>query len=329
MLPVSVPPGTSISATIFGAIRNAVALQDTHDAVFFIADLHAITERYTPALLASHTLTTAAVYLACGVDPVRTTLFVQSQVPAHSQLARLLGAVTSVGALKRMIQYKEKSSKQGGDASLALLDYPVLMAADILLYQADLVPVGDDQRQHLELTRELAVRLNREFAGNSGPLLKVPDALILPEGARLMSLTDGTRKMSKSDPDDNSRINLMDSPDVIRAKIKRAKTDSIRGLEFGNPARPEAHNLLTIYQLLSGRSKEEVAAQCTSMGYGEFKPLLTEAIISVLSPIQERYRRILQDEDELQVVLKTGRERAESIANETLKRVSKAMGFLV
>ena len=228
-----------------------------------------------------------------------------------------------------MIQFKEKAVKQGLDASLSLLDYPVLMAADILSYQADLVPVGDDQRQHLELTCELAERFNRQFSGSSGDLLlKVPKALIVSEGARLMSLTDGTKKMSKSDPDDNSRINLMDKPDAIRAKVKRAKTDSIRGLEFNNPARPEAHNLLTIYQLLSCRLKEDVAAQCVAMGYGEFKPLLAETIISTLSPIQTRYREILQNEDHLRAVLKQGRDRAEHIASQTLRQASQAMGFI-
>jgi tryptophanyl-tRNA synthetase len=250
---------------------------------------------------------------------------VQSHVPAHAQLARLLGSVATVGMLRRMIQFKEKSVKQGQDASLGLLDYPVLMAADILLYDADLVPVGADQKQHLELTRELAERFNRSYGE---ALLRLPEPLVVAETAKVMSLTDGSKKMSKSEIDDASRINLMDSADVIRTKVKRAKTDSIRGLEFDNPTRTEAHNLLALYQVLSGKSRHEVQTECATMGYGIFKPLLAEAIINELSPIQERYRALISDETRLKKILARGAEKASTVAAATLARVAAAMGLL-
>ncbi len=291
----------------------------------FIADLHALTESQGTKNLAENTLTTAALYMACGVDPKKTTLFVQSSVPAHSQLARLLGSITTVGMLRRMIQFKEKSKDGEGDgANLTLLDYPVLMAADILLYDADVVPVGDDQRQHLQLTRDLAERFNQTYGAG---LLRVPEPLVVAEVARVMSLTDGTKKMSKSDSNDGSRINLLDSPDLVVRKLKRAKTDSKLGLEFDNPERPEANNLLRLYQVTSGRSREDVANACAGMGYGQFKSLLAEAIITMLSPIQTRYNELISDKGELVHVLKEGAQRASAEAEKLLSSVEKAMGL--
>lgn len=228
-----------------------------------------------------------------------------------------------------MIQFKEKSVKLRQDASLALLDYPVLMAADILLYDADLVPVGADQKQHLELTREIASRFNRLY-GNEGNLpLSIPAPLVVAETAKVMSLMDGTKKMSKSESNDLSRINMMDSPEVIRKKIKVAKTDSLRGLEFDNPERPDVHNLLTLYCVLSGKSREEVASECKEMGYGTFKPLLAETIISVLAPIQDRYRLLMQEPERVMEVIRQGRKRATEVADATLARASQAMGLTV
>jgi tryptophanyl-tRNA synthetase len=293
----------------------------------FIADLHAITEAHDPKLLSQHTLSTAAMYLACGVDPRRSTLFVQSHVLAHAHMARLIGGFASVGMLRRMIQFKEKSAQQV-DASLGLLDYPVLMAADILLYQPHLVPVGDDQTQHLQLTRDLADRFNHRFGSRSFKL-RLPEPLVTEQSARVMSLTDGTKKMSKSDSNDNSRINLLDPPDVIRAKIRKAKTDAVRGLEFGNAERPEAHNLLTLYMVLTGRSAEEVAAECADMQYGEFKTRLSDACIALLAPIQARYTELLGDKASLLAVLRSGAERAAATADQTLSRTAEAMGFLL
>lgn len=292
--------------------------------------MHAVTEDYDPKTLGQHVLSTAALYLACGLDPQKSTLFVQSHVAAHSQLARLLGSITSVGQLKRMIQFREKA-KEGEDANLTLLDYPVLMAADILLYDADLVPVGLDQKQHLELTRDIATRFNRLF-GKGKDVLVLPAPYLVTETAKVMSLTDGTKKMSKSDTSDASRINLMDPPEVIRKKIKSAKTDSQRGLEFDNPARPEVHNLLTIYASLSGRSgktREEVVAECADMGYGTFKPLLAETIVNYLAPIQARYKELMEEPERVLQVIRDGRERAREVADKTLSRASSAMGFVL
>jgi len=228
-----------------------------------------------------------------------------------------------------MIQFKEKAVKQGDNVSVGLLDYPVLMAADILLYDAALVPVGEDQKQHLELARDIAQqRINARFAPEDQPVLKVPEPLILREGARVMSLTDGRSKMSKSDPNEGSRIALLDPPDAIRRKIKRAKTDPVIGLEFDNPERPEADNLLGLYALTSGRSRETVARDCAAMGWGTFKPLLTESIVEALRPIQERYAEWRREETELRTVLASGRERAAGVAEATLERVRNVMGFL-
>jgi len=227
-----------------------------------------------------------------------------------------------------MIQFKEKAVKQGENVSTGLLDYPVLMAADILLYDADKVPVGEDQKQHLELTRDIAIRLNDKFGKKKEPVLKIPEPLIRQEGARVMSLTDGTKKMSKSDPSDMSRINLLDSPEAIAKKIKRCKTDPIKGLTFDHKSRPECNNLLYLYTILSGKEKEVVAAECAEMGWGQFKPLLTEVTIEAMKPIQEKYQEITDDKSYLDSVLREGQQKAEEIAHRTLARVKNALGYL-
>lgn len=309
-----------------GAIRNWVEAQRDYENYLFVADLHAITVPHDPSTLAADTYTIAGLYLACGLDLNYSTIFVQSHVCAHSELTWLLNCITPLNWLQDMIQFKEKALKQGENVSTGLLDYPVLMAADILLYQADKVPVGEDQKQHLELTRDIAARFNHQFA-RENPVLKLPDPLIRKEGARVMSLTDGTRKMSKSDPSELSRINLLDTPEQIRQKIKRCKTDPIRGLTFDDPERPECHNLLTLYMLLSGKSKQEVAAECQDMGWGQFKPLLTETAIAALKPIQDKYHAIMNDKGYLEAVLRSGREKAEVIANKTLNNVKSSLGY--
>lgn len=322
------PTGALHLGNWLGAIRNWVDLQETHDTFVCVVDLHAITVPHDPSRLAEDTRSTAALYLACGMDPKRCSVFVQSQVAAHSELCWLLNCVTPLNWLERMIQFKEKAVKQGDNVSVGLLDYPVLMAADILLYDADLVPVGEDQKQHLELARDIAQqRINARFGVKDTPLLKVPKPLILKEGARVMSLTDGRSKMSKSDPNEGSRITLLDPPELITKKIKRAKTDPERGLEFGNPDRPETDNLLGLYAILSGKGREQAATECAEMGWGQFKPLLAEATVSALEPIQARYRELMQDPTELDQVLRTGREKAETVANATLERVRDALGF--
>ena len=323
------PTGALHLGNWLGAIRNWVDLQKDHETFFCVVDLHAITVPHDPARLAQDTLSTAALYLACGLDPERSTVFVQSQVAAHSELCWLLNCVTPLNWLERMIQFKEKAVKQGDNVSVGLLDYPVLMAADILLYDADLVPVGEDQKQHLELARDIAQqRINARFGKAESPVLKVPKPLILKEGARVMSLTDGRSKMSKSDPNEGSRITLLDPPELIAKKVKRAKTDPERGLEFDNPDRPETDNLLGLYAILSGKGRDAVARECIEMGWGQFKPLLAEATIAALEPIQERYRLLMDDRAQLEKVLQQGRERASSVADSTVMRTREAMGFL-
>ncbi|MFK8183027.1 MAG: tryptophan--tRNA ligase [Phormidesmis sp.] len=310
-----------------GAIRNWVELQADYDCFLFMADLHAITVPHDPKALAENTLKIAATYIACGIDPERSTIFVQSQLPEHSELAWIFNCITPLGWLERMIQFKEKAKKQGENVSVGLMDYPVLQAADILLYEPDIVPVGEDQKQHLELTRDIAARLNHQFGSEKKPILKIPEPLIRSAGARVMSLTDGTNKMSKSDPSEQSRIDLTDPPNVITKKIKRAKTDPERGLEFDNPERPECNNLLGLYQLLSGQTKEAVAAECADMGWGQFKPLLAETTVEALKPIQAKYDELMSDRTYLNQVLADGKERAQAVAAPTLAKVKQAMGF--
>ncbi len=321
------PTGDLHLGNYLGAIRNWVELQKDYDCFLFMADLHAITVPHDPAALAENTLKVAATYIACGIDPEQSTIFVQSQLPEHSELAWLFNCITPINWLERMIQFKEKSVKQGENVSVGLMDYPVLQAADILLYEPDSVPVGEDQKQHLELTRDIAARLNFQFGSENKPILKVPEPLIRKAGARVMSLTDGTKKMSKSDPSDQSRIDLIDDPAAITKKIKRAKTDPERGLEFDNPERPECNNLLGLYQLLSNQSKAAVAAECREMGWGQFKPLLAETAVEALAPIQEKYKGLMSDRTYLQQVLTNGKEKAQAVAAPTLAKVKAAMGF--
>ncbi|MEH2036691.1 tryptophan--tRNA ligase [Nostoc sp.] len=321
------PTGNYHLGNYLGAIRNWVEGQSEYENYLFVADLHAITVPHDPKQLAADTYTLAALYLACGLDLNHSTIFVQSHVSAHSELTWLLNCITPLNWLQDMIQFKEKAVKQGENVSAGLLDYPVLMAADILLYQADKVPVGEDQKQHLELTRDIAARLNHQFGKPDQPVLKLPDPLIRKEGARVMSLADGTRKMSKSDPSELSRISLLDSPEQIQYKIKRCKTDPIRGLTFDDPARPECNNLLTLYTLLAGKKKEDVAVECQDMGWGQFKPLLTDTIIESLKPIQEKYHSITADKSYLESVLRDGGEKARAIANQTLSQVKTALGY--
>jgi tryptophanyl-tRNA synthetase len=321
------PTGNLHIGNYLGAIRNWVEIQPNYDNFFCVVDLHAITMPHNPATLAKDTYTIAALYLACGIDRQYSTIFVQSHVTAHSELAWLLNCLTPLNWLERMIQFKEKALKQGENVSVGLLDYPILMAADILLYDADQVPVGEDQKQHLELTRDIAIRVNDQYGTQENPIFKVPDPLIRKEGARIMSLTDGRKKMSKSDPSELSRINLLDTPENIKQKIKKCKTDPIMGLNFAND-RPECNNLLGLYGIFTGKSKGEVTAECSEMGWGKFKPLLTDATIAALTPIQAKYQEIMTDKSYLDSVLKQGKEKAESVANVTLKRVKDALGYL-
>lgn len=323
------PTGDLHLGNYLGAIRNWVDIQQDYDSFLFMADLHAITVPHDPAKLAANTYKVAAMYLACGINLEYATIFVQSHIPAHSELAWLFSCITPLNWLEDMVQFKEKAIKQGENVGAGLLTYPVLQAADILLYEPDKVPVGEDQKQHLELTRDIAARLNYLYGEEGQPLLKLPDPMIRAEGARVMSLADGTRKMSKSDPSDLSRINLLDPPDQIQYKIKRCKTDSVRGLTFDDPERPECNNLLTLYSILSQQTKDAVAVECAEMGWGQFKPLLTETVIASLKPIQDRYNEIMSEPGYLESVLRQGREKAETIANATLLKVKQALGYSI
>jgi len=324
------PTGVLHLGNYLGAIRQWVANQESYDNFFCVVDSHAITQPHDPKELSQATYRTAALYLAAGIDPKRSNIFVQSHVSAHSELMWMLNCATPMGWLEKMIQYKEKSQRAANaeSVSVGLFDYPVLMAADILLYQAQLVPVGDDQRQHLELTRDIARRFNDKYAKKKKRKVFVePEALIVKSNARVMSLQDGTAKMSKSDANDLSRINLLDSPDEIRRKIKKCKTDSIKGIGY-SPDRPEANNLLGIYEAMTGKSKEEVEAEAaTWVGWGTFKPLLADALIAHLEPLQARYAELVAEPEYLASVLREGAEAADETASRTLADAKRAMGF--
>ena len=267
------------------------------------------------------------MYIACGINPKECSIFIQSQIPAHAELCWILNCITPMNWMERMIQFKEKSVQQGNNVSIGLFDYPILMAADILLYDADFVPVGEDQKQHLELARDIAQqRINTKF-GKGKEILKIPQPIIMKKGSKIMSLNDGLKKMSKSDPNENSRINLLDNPEKIVKKIKRAKSDSFSGIEFNNPERPESKNLITIYSILNGKDIDELENEFSQIGWGTFKNLITEQLIESLKPIQERYKILIDDPHQLNKILLEGKDKAEHVANETLNRVKTNLGF--
>lgn len=324
------PTGALHLGNYLGAIRQWTHNQDKYDNLFVVVDLHAITVPHDRKALPRDTLQSVAMYLACGIDPARSKVFVQSHVSAHAELTWLLNCSTPMGWVERMIQFKEKARRQGENVSVALFDYPVLMAADILLYQTDLVPVGEDQRQHIELARDIARRYNELYCKKKRPrTLREPKALMQTSGARVMSLDDGKNKMSKSAENDMSRINLTDTPQTITRKVKRCKTDSFEGLQFDIEDRPECNNLLSIYQLVTNRSKEEVQKECDDMRWGTFKPLLGEAIVEHLRPIQEKYKELLDDRTYLSSVLKDGYQHASADAATTLDAIKRDMGFVL
>jgi tryptophanyl-tRNA synthetase len=295
-------------------------LQHEYESFFCIVNLHAITLPQNPALLAEKTRDLARIYLAVGIDPQVSTVFVQSDVKEHAELTWVLNCVARMSELERMTQYKDKARKQQENVSIGIFDYPVLMASDILLYQTDLVPVGDDQRQHLELTRDLAIRFNRDY----GETFKVPEAYIPKVGARIMSLSDPMRKMSKSDDDPNGCVLLMDEADAVQKKFKRAVTDSGTEIRF-DESRPAINNLLEIYHLTTGRSVEETESHFAGKGYAQLKADLAEATIEFLRPIQRRVREI--SDEELDAILDQGCEKARQVAAPTLDHVFRLTGL--
>ena len=316
------PSGELTLGSYMGAIKNWVALQEEYDCLYCIVDMHAITVRQDPALLRRRSVNQLAQYIACGLDPEKNIMFIQSHVPQHAELAWVLGCYTQFGELSRMTQFKMKSQQHADNITAGLFTYPVLMAADILLYQADLVPVGEDQRQHVELTRDIAQRFNGVYSDT----FTLPEAFIPKMGARVMSLDDPTTKMSKSLPD--GCVNLMDAPEVIMKKFKRAVTDCETAVKFDKENKPGISNLLTIYCAATGKTMDQAEQDFAGQGYGVFKPAVGEAVVEQLRPIREESERIMADKAYLESVYRTGAERASYLANKTLSKVYRKVGFV-
>lgn len=317
------PSGALTIGNYIGAMRNFVGLQDEYDCFYCIVDLHAITVPQIAKDLRRKSLEVLALYIACGMDPEKSNLFIQSHVSEHAELTWVLNTITYMGQLNRMTQYKEKSRKSEENLNAGLFTYPVLMASDILLYQADFVPVGSDQKQHLELARDLAIRFNNKYSET----FKVPEPLIQETGARIMSLQDPTIKMSKSDEDDNAAIRILDDESSIKRKIKRAVTDSVGVIDY-NEDQAGIRNLLDIYSAFSNEDIDSIVKKYEGQGYGVFKKDLTDVVIEGLAPIQERYNDLLNNKDYLEKVYKEGAEAARNKAYKTLRKVYKKVGFI-
>ncbi|KLE34018.1 tryptophan--tRNA ligase [Aurantiacibacter luteus] len=329
------PTGKPHLGNYLGAIRNYVKLQDEAEAqdgkcLIFLADLHAISMPHDPAQLHASTLEMVATLVACGLDPAKSVLFNQAQVPAHAELQWLLMGTARMGWLNRMTQWKDKAGKNREGQSVALFGYPVLQAADVLLYQATHVPVGEDQKQHLELARDIAQKFNNDFASDDAPVFTLPDPYIPEEAARIMSLRDGARKMSKSEPSDMSRVNLTDDAETMAEKVKKAKTDPevLPSEGAGLAERPEARNLVGIYAALAGQSVNEVLRQYGGQGFGAFKPALADLLVSVLGPIRDRFVELKDDREALDAILARGAAQAREFSRPTLDAAYSALGLV-
>ena len=320
------PSGDLTLGSYLGAVKNWAERANDYDCFYFMADLHAITVRQNPADLRRRTLEQLAQYIACGLDPEKNTLFIQSHVHQHAELGWVLDCYSMFGELSRMTQFKDKSAKNADNINAGLFTYPALMAADILLYQADLVPVGGDQKQHVEICRDIATRFN----GIYGDTFKLPDPYIPQVGARVMSLTSPEKKMSKSDKDPNGCVYMLEKPEDILRKFKRAITDSDteRCVRFDRENKPGVSNLMSIYSAVTGKSFEAIEAEFDGKGYGAFKPVVGEAVVEMLRPIQEETRRLLSDKAYLESVYRAGAEKASYVAEKTLRKVYKKVGFL-
>ena len=316
------PSGRITLGNYLGALRNWVALQDDYNAIYCVADEHAITVRQDPAALRRQSLELYAQFIACGLDPEKSIIFIQSHVPQHAELAWVLNCYTMFGELSRMTQFKDKSASHADNVNAGLFTYPSLMAADILLYQADLVPVGEDQRQHVEITRNIAQRFN----GIYGDVFTMPEAYIPKVAARVMSLSEPEKKMSKSSPNENSFVLVMDKPEAILRKFKRAITDSEGGI-YRSPEKPGVTNLIEIYSAVTGMTPEAVENEFNGKGYGVFKPAVGEAVVEALRPIREETERLLGDKGYLETLYRQGAEKAAALANRTLRKVHKKVGF--
>lgn len=317
------PSGDLTIGNYLGALKNWVKLQDEYETYYCVVDLHAITVKQEPKDLRRRTLELLALYIASGIDPDKNTMFIQSHVSAHSEAGWLLNCFTYVGELNRMTQFKDKSSKYGNSVLAGLLNYPVLMAADILLYQADLVPVGKDQKQHLELTRDIADRFNKLYS----PTFKLPEPYIPENGAKIMNLQEPEKKMSKSAENPNSFILMLDPPDVIRKKISRAVTDSLGIVKYSDE-QPGVKNLMTILNAITGMSMQEIEKKYEGKGYAQFKEDVAEALVGELEPIQKKFNEILADKAYLETIYKKGAEKANYVATKTLRKMQKKIGFI-
>jgi tryptophanyl-tRNA synthetase len=315
------PSGALTIGNYIGAMRHFARLQEAYDCFYCVVDMHALTVRQDPAALRRRCLELVAMYIACGLDPDRNILYCQSHVPAHAELAWILSCYTYMGELGRMTQFKDKSGRHTENINAGLFTYPILMAADILLFRTDLVPVGQDQKQHLEICRDIAQRFNAVY----GDVFTVPDVYIPPVGAKIMSLTDPSRKMSKSDPED-TYIALTDPPDIIRGKIKRAVTDSEGDIRYDPDNKPGVSNLLSILSALGGEDMNTLAASLSGLGYGHLKALVTERVTDILAPIQSEYARLLKDKNYLQSVIRQNAPRAAAAAAGTLRSVYHKVG---
>jgi len=321
------PSGDLHLGNYLGALKRFVPLQESHDCIYCVVDMHAITVWQDPKKLHQSTLEVTAAYLAAGIDPKKSIIFNQSQVVEHAELAWIFNCVARMGWMQRMTQFKDKAGKNSQNVSLGLFAYPALMAADILLYKATHVPVGDDQKQHLELTRDIAQKFNNDFEVDFFP---ITEPLIAGTAARIMSLRDGSKKMSSSDPSDLSRISLTDDADMIAKKIKKAKSDPevLPSEVAGLAGRAEADNLVGIYAALSGQNKADVLVEFGGQGFGVFKPALAELAVAKLAPMNKEIRRYLDDKTEIKKILKDGSERASIIAKENMKQVREIVGFV-
>ncbi|MBQ3495751.1 MAG: tryptophan--tRNA ligase [Clostridia bacterium] len=318
------PSGIPTIGNYVGAIKNWVQFQDEYDCIYSLADLHTLTVKQVPAELRARSYELLALYLACGLDPEKSIIFAQSHVPQHAELTWVLNTMTYPGELARMTQFKDKSAHHAENINMGLMDYPVLMASDILLYGAHYVPIGADQKQHLEITRDLAIRFNNRYS----PTFVVPEPLIPKMGARVMSLQDPTKKMSKSDENVNAFISMTDKPEDIIRKFKRAVTDSDMCVKYDVENKPGVSNLLTIYSIFTGKTVEEAEREFEGKGYGEFKQAVGEAVVEVLRPINEKKEALLKDKAYLNKVLADGKQKAEYLARKMLNKVYKKIGFI-
>jgi len=318
------PTGDLTLGSYLGAIKNWVDLQNDYECLYCIVDMHAITIRNNPEVLHRRALEQLAQYIACGIDPKQNIVYIQSHVAQHAELSWILGCYSMLGELNRMTQFKDMSKKHSDNLNAGIYTYPVLMAADILLYQSDLVPVGEDQKQHVDLARNIANRFN----GVYGDVFTLPVPFIPKVGARIKSLTDPTSKMSKSDDDPQGSVYLMDSPDAILKKFKRAKTDSLGKVQYDVEEQPGIANLMSIYSVITGRTFDEITAEFEGKGYGVFKPAVAEALIEMLRPIREETERLLSDKAQLEAIYRDGAARAAAIAEDTMTLVRDKLGFV-